>query len=208
MRISANLMGVTLLGLASLSASGCGASDAMQSDTFDAAVEPPIDASPPPSDAQLPDSPELFPELWYSVDNRLIRIELDADGAVVALSQSGIEGLDVGHNSLTMLDDGSLMGARLSNTDNLTYFFHIAEPPRDGTDPEVQLLGVMPESLMLEGPGLWRARVEPGAFTHWAPNSLATTGHASTYSHETLSSWRWIPRTTVLETCSPPARVT
>ena len=75
----------------------------------------------------------IFTELWYAVDDRLVRIVLDtADGSVVELVQTPLEGMHVGHNCLTMLDDGTLLGARLSDADDLTYLFHIATPPRNG----------------------------------------------------------------------------
>ncbi len=131
---------------------GCGASaDDDEGTSADARTSAQLDAaSSTPTDA-TPAAPRVFPELWYSVDTRLMRIVLDDTGGAASLTESALAGLGVGHNSLTMLDDGSLMGARLSNVDSLTHFFHIAEPPRDGSDADVVLLGVMPESLMLEG---------------------------------------------------------
>jgi hypothetical protein len=56
----------------------------------------------------------------------------------------------VGQNSITMLEDGSLFGARLSNTDFLTRFWHVPDPPRDGGAIVPVELGTMPESIMLE----------------------------------------------------------
>jgi hypothetical protein len=57
----------------------------------------------------------------------------------------------VGQNAITMLDDGSLLGARLSRADDQSYFYHIAEPPRDGAEVTPERLGVMPGGIMVEG---------------------------------------------------------
>jgi len=96
---------------------------------------------------------EQFAELWYSVDQLLVRIELSPiDGSLVGMTTSDVQGgLPVGQNALTMLDDGSLLGARLSTDDDLTHFYYIADPPRDGSPVTPDPLGVMPDSLMLEG---------------------------------------------------------
>ena len=94
-----------------------------------------------------------FSELWYSVDDRLVYIPIDASDATVGtfvVSTITTE-LPLGQNMLTMLDDGSLVGGRLSTADDLTYFYHVAVPPRDGSPVTPTLLGVMPEELMLEG---------------------------------------------------------
>lgn len=96
---------------------------------------------------------EQFAELWYSVDQLLVRIELSPiDGSFVAITTSDVEGgLPLGQNAITMLDDGSLVGARLSTDDNLTYLYSIPEPPRDGSTVTPIALGVMTDDLMLEG---------------------------------------------------------
>ena len=99
-----------------------------------------------------PNAVPIFTELWYSVDDRLVRIVLDAtNGAVVEFTETMVAGLPVGQNGLTMLDDGSLLGARLSDADDLTYFYHIATPPRDGGAVSPVSLGTMADDLMLEG---------------------------------------------------------
>jgi hypothetical protein len=90
--------------------------------------------------------------LWYSSGQYLVHIELsEEDGSVVAVHSSLIEGLPLGQNMLTMLDDGSLLGARLAKSDFLTYFYYIPSPPRDGSPVEYVELGVMPDEVMLEG---------------------------------------------------------
>lgn len=107
-------------------------------------------SSTPGADAAV--AVPIFTELWYSVDDRLIRVVLDtADGSVVELVPTMLAGMEVGHNCLTMLDDGSLLGARLSEADGLTYLFHIAAPPRDGGTATATQLGVMPDTIKLEG---------------------------------------------------------
>lgn len=98
-----------------------------------------------------PSAPQ-YPEVWYSSGEALVHIALSAaNGSVVSLNESKIAGLPIGQNCLTMLDDGSLVGARLSHADNLTYFYHVAEPPRDGRPASYKDLGIMPDEIMLEG---------------------------------------------------------
>lgn len=96
---------------------------------------------------------EQFTELWYSVDDLLVRIALDkSDGSVADFQSATMMGtFPVGQNAITMLADGSLLGARLSQLDDETHFYWIAEPPRDGSDVTPQPLGVMPDAIMLEG---------------------------------------------------------
>jgi hypothetical protein len=109
----------------------------------DARSEPAIDATPP-----VP----VFAELWYSVDDRLVLISLDpANGSVASVTQSTMSGLPLGQNSITMLSDGTLIGARLSESDDQTYFYYVGAPPRDGSPVTPQMLGVMPDGIMLEG---------------------------------------------------------
>ncbi|MEM9696100.1 MAG: hypothetical protein AAGA56_26385, partial [Myxococcota bacterium] len=93
-----------------------------------------------------------FAELWYSVDSLLVHIDLDeADGTVEQLRSSPLSGgLPLGQNALTMLDDGTLLGSRLAD-DNLSYFYRIDEPPRDGSEATPVPLGVMPDSIRVEG---------------------------------------------------------
>lgn len=94
-----------------------------------------------------------YPELFYSVDDLLVRIELDASNGApkpVQVSKLQVE-LPLGQNALTMLPDGSLLGARLSKADMQSYFYWIAAPPRDGGDVTPTVIGVMPSSIMVEG---------------------------------------------------------
>jgi hypothetical protein len=96
---------------------------------------------------------EQYAELWYSVDDLLVRIVLDeSDGSVSEVQSSNVGGdLPVGQNALTMLGDGSLLGARLSQEDDQSYFYLIEEPPRDGEDASAAQIGVMPNDIMIEG---------------------------------------------------------
>lgn len=96
---------------------------------------------------------EQYAELWYAVDQLLVRIELSAiDGSFVGFTTSDMEGgFAVGQNALTMLEDGSLLGARLSKADFQTYFYYIADPPHDGSSVTPDQIGVMPDDIMLEG---------------------------------------------------------
>jgi hypothetical protein len=104
----------------------------------------------PRGDAGPPPRPQTA-ELWYSVDDLLVRIELDAsDGTVAALTESRLIGdLPVGQNALTMLDSGALLGARLGS-DDATHFYFVATPPDTASDVTPILLGVVPDDLMLE----------------------------------------------------------
>lgn len=94
-----------------------------------------------------------YAELWYSADTYLVYIPLDvATGAAKPFVASTINGdLPLGQNAITMMDDGSLIGARLSQADNQTYFYRIADPPRDGSAVTPVQLGVMPDGIMIEG---------------------------------------------------------
>jgi hypothetical protein len=94
----------------------------------------------------------MFPELWYSVDQSLVRVELAADGTVAKIQSSTSSlTLDSGQNAITMLKDGSILLSRLSSDDHQSHFFHIANPPRDGSPVTPKSLGVMPNKIMIEG---------------------------------------------------------
>lgn len=111
-----------------------------------------IPDAPPPE--PLPD-----PQLWYSVDDLLVYIELDpADGTVSQLVTSSIVNMppliyDVGgtitFNAITMLDDGSLLGAR--GLTGQTQLYHIPSPPTTGADVVADVLGDMSDALFIEG---------------------------------------------------------
>ena len=95
----------------------------------------------------------MFPELWYAVDQLLVLITLnDDDGTVASIQSSAIvPTLDSGQTAITMLDNGSLLVARLGKDDQQSRFYHLPAPPRDGSDVEPVELGVMPDSIMIEG---------------------------------------------------------
>jgi hypothetical protein len=93
----------------------------------------------------------MWSELWYSADDLLVYVQIDeSDGSVVGFTGSSIDGLPLGQNCLTMLAAGSLLGARLSQADDLTYFYHVPDPPRDGSAVTPVMLGVMIDQIMLE----------------------------------------------------------
>jgi hypothetical protein len=106
----------------------------------------------------LPDQPAApplpLPQLWYSVDNLLVYIELNqADGAVAQLVTSTITNDPsfpgvVDSCSLTMLDDGSLLGGR--GVDGETRLFHVPDPPTVAGEVEVVMLGSLPEQIYAE----------------------------------------------------------
>jgi hypothetical protein len=98
-------------------------------------------------------NPQQFPELWYSVDQLLVRIELGpVDGSLVGFTESAMSGgFPVGQNAITMLADGSLLGARLGQDDDQSHFYRIEDPPRDGSAVSPESLGVMPDGIKLEG---------------------------------------------------------
>lgn len=103
----------------------------------------------------MPVAPPLpLPQLWYSVENLLVYIELSpADGTVAQLVTSTIVNDPtipgtINSCSLTMLPDGSLLGGR--GIDGQTRLFHIAQPPTDGGDVEVVMLGDMPDGIYIE----------------------------------------------------------
>ncbi|MCX4242684.1 hypothetical protein [Paraliomyxa miuraensis] len=98
------------------------------------------------------------PQLWYSVEDLIVYIALDpADGSVVQLVTSTITNDPplltdapgvVEFNSITMLDDGSLLGAR--GVLGQTQLYHVAAPPTVATDLEVDVLGNMADALFIE----------------------------------------------------------
>lgn len=105
-----------------------------------------------------PPEPLPLPQLWYSIEDALVYIELDpADGSIAQLVTSTITNEppllseqpgDVEFSSITMLDDGSLLGARgLAGRSQL---FHVSAPPVLATDLEVVVLGDMDDALFLE----------------------------------------------------------
>jgi hypothetical protein len=88
-----------------------------------------------------------LPNLWYSVDDALIYIEIDpSDGSAVTLVHNQLVAdmpLVHGQNGLTMLEDGSLIGSRESAEG--TQIFHVPAPPTtEDTPAQATLLGVLP----------------------------------------------------------------
>jgi hypothetical protein len=95
----------------------------------------------------------IYPELWYVSGDRLVYVELDeADGLPVQIVASEIDGLRTGFNSLTMLRDGSLVGARLDLAGGgmTTQLYHVPDPPRDGSPVTPVELGIMPDEIGIE----------------------------------------------------------
>lgn len=95
------------------------------------------------------------PNLWYSVDDALVYIEIDPqDGSVVQLVHNQLVA-DVplwnGQNGLTMLEDGSLLGSRES--DQGTQIFHVAAPPITPDTPATAVfLGIVPPEKPNDAP--------------------------------------------------------
>lgn len=124
--------------------SGTSSSSSGGGPSFDLGVFP--DMPPPP--------PLPLPQLWYSVEDLLVYIELDpADGTVAQLVTSTIVNDPtiagtVNSCSLTMLEDGSLLGGR--GIDGQTRLFHVPQPPTIAGDIEVVTLGDMPEGIYIE----------------------------------------------------------
>jgi hypothetical protein len=91
------------------------------------------------------------PNLWYSVENRLHYISIDEnDGTVVDLVTSTISTplLD-GFTGLTMLEDGSLLGSRVLEGMG-TQIFYVADPPTEPSTIDVEILGMVPDTLLIE----------------------------------------------------------
>jgi hypothetical protein len=109
-------------------------------------------------DSSAPERAPMYPELWYSAGDKLVYIELDkASGTPLQIKASDLVGLRIGQNSLTMLADGSLFGARLDLGDTkltpttmTSELYHIRHPPRDGSPAEVKILGILPNAVGIE----------------------------------------------------------
>lgn len=137
---------------------GCGGDGSANVGRNDAGTSDDADAATVRHDAGVTidsgaPAPEAEAELWYSVDDLLVHIAVNEDdGSIAAIhvSHSTIE-LELGQDAITMLDDGSLLLARLNKDDFQTYFYYIADPPRDGSDVTPAMIGVMPDDIMIEG---------------------------------------------------------
>lgn len=100
------------------------------------------------ADAWIDRAPQ-YSELWYSSGDKLVYVQINKDdGSVVQLVPSAITGLKVGQNSITMLNDGSLL--LLRQVQGGSTFYHLAHPPRDGSPAEYRVVGDMPEGIMIE----------------------------------------------------------
>ncbi len=94
------------------------------------------------------------PDLWYVNGTKLTYIEVSADGSSATLTPGDISpslsGVQFG---LTLLPDGSLLGATLEGTatSGSSTMFHIPSPPTDGSTALVIELGTMIEGVRLEG---------------------------------------------------------
>ena len=91
------------------------------------------------------------PNLWYSVENKLHYINIsENDGSVIQLVTSTITTplLD-GFNGMTMLEDGSLLGSRVLGGVG-TQIFHIPEPPVEPSMIAVDIIGMVPDTLLIE----------------------------------------------------------
>ncbi|MBN2530048.1 MAG: hypothetical protein JXR76_26900 [Deltaproteobacteria bacterium] len=103
------------------------------------------------SDSDTEPAAPMFAELWYSVDNLLVHVVLDpATGAFLETHSSTIEGLGLGQNSLTMLKNGGLVGARLVKDTQVTELYYIAQPPRNGEQAAYISLGEMIDGIKIE----------------------------------------------------------
>ncbi len=93
----------------------------------------------------------VTPNLWYSVENKLHYVMIDeSDGSVVKLVTSTITTpLVDGFNGLTMLEDGSLLGSRVLGGVG-TQIFHIPEPPVEPSMIAVDIIGMVPDTLLIE----------------------------------------------------------
>jgi hypothetical protein len=94
----------------------------------------------------------VTPNLWYSVEDKLHYIAIDEnDGSVVELVTSTITTpLIDGYTGLTMLEDGSLLGSRVDDNMGGTQIFHIPEPPTTASMIEVEIIGMVPDQLLIE----------------------------------------------------------
>jgi len=98
-----------------------------------------------------PDPLWVTPNLWYSVEDKLHYIKIsEVDGSVVQLVTSTITTpLVDGFNGLTMLEDGSLLGSRVLAGVG-TQIFHIPEPPVEPSMIEAVIIGMVPDTLLVE----------------------------------------------------------
>lgn len=90
----------------------------------------------------------LYPELWYSNANSLVNIQLSAaDGSIANIVSSTIDQVEKGYTCITMLADGSLLIARSIRPSE---FYHLPDPPRDGSPVSLVKIGQMIDGIELE----------------------------------------------------------
>lgn len=98
--------------------------------------------------------PQPLPQLWYSVEDLLVYIELNrSDGKAAQLVASTIKpnpslAGPVNSCGLTMLPDGSLLGSR--GIAGSTRMFHVPDPPTVAGEIDVTILGMLPGKLYVE----------------------------------------------------------
>lgn len=100
----------------------------------------------------------INPNLWYSIDDKLIYVEIDPlDGSVVQLQTSLITTdppLVQGQSGITLVldenDEIQLLLTRVANGSTNTQLHHIASPPTDGSPVAATHLGTIPDSLKIE----------------------------------------------------------
>lgn len=106
----------------------------------------------PPADTG--DVVAVGPELWFSVENSLVRVPLTADGRAERFEVHPlVAGIPGGMTSLTVLPDGGLLMARSPLGITATTFYHLPQPPRtdDGTQVSPIVLGEVLGDILVEG---------------------------------------------------------
>lgn len=125
--------------------SGSGASEtASETATGETESESDSETGEPPSPLWT------APSLWYSVEDRLLYIDIaEADGTVESLVTITITTPMIdGQSGITMLEDGSLLISRESP--GASEIYHVPEPPTVESEIEVVTLGVVPDELRIE----------------------------------------------------------
>lgn len=100
----------------------------------------------------------LNPSLWYSIDNRLMYLEIDPlDGSVAQLQVSTITAdppLVLGQSGITVVldefDELHVLITRINANSTKTELHHIANPPTDGSPVQADHLGTIPDNLKIE----------------------------------------------------------
>jgi hypothetical protein len=100
----------------------------------------------------------INPSLWYSIDDRLMYLEIDPlDGSVAQLQVSTITTdppLVLGQTGITVVLDDSdalhVLLTRINAGSTQTELHHIADPPTDGSPVQADHLGTIPDNLRIE----------------------------------------------------------